>query len=251
VLVISIVVIVLVGAIAVGVADPFAKRTPSTSGAADNADPTALQTVKRQGLSSQTELSGTLGYAGSYTVINQAAGTAGGSSSGGSSATFSALPTVGQVVSQGQTLYEVNGAPVVLLYGSTPAYRSLSKGMTGSDVTELNVDLVALGYATNTEIPAGSDEFTWRTEVGVEKLQAALGVTQIGTLTMGQAVFLPTAARITSLVAILGGPAQTGAAVLDATSTARQVTIALDASQQSQVEVGNRCVARARLLSLP
>jgi hypothetical protein len=77
VLVISIVVIVLDGATAVGVADPFAKRTPSTSGAADNADPTALQTVKRQGLSSQTELSGTLGYAGSYTVINQAAGTAG------------------------------------------------------------------------------------------------------------------------------------------------------------------------------
>ena len=107
----------------------------------------------------------TLGYAGSYSVVNQAQGT------------VTAVPALGQVVSQGQVLYQVNGAPVVLLYGSTPAYRTLSSGLTGVDVSELNADLVALGYATSTEIPSGTDDFTYWTEVGVEKLQAALGET--------------------------------------------------------------------------
>ncbi len=70
----------------------------------------------------------------------------------------------------------MSGAPVVLLYGSTPAYRTLSAGLTGADVAELNADLVALGYATSTElIPTAPTTSRYWTEVGVEKLQAALG----------------------------------------------------------------------------
>jgi hypothetical protein len=112
--------------------------------------------------------------------------------------------------------------------------------VTGTDVAELNADLVALGYATSTEIPAGSDEFTWWTKDALEKLQGALGVTQTGTLTLGQAAFLPTAARVTTVPATLGGPAQPGQPVLTATSTIRQVSIALGADQQSEVAVGDK-----------
>ena len=54
-------------------------------------------------------------------------------------------------------------------------------------------------------------------------------MTQTGTLTLGQAVFLPTAARVTSVAATLGAPVQAGQPVLSATSTTRQVSIALDA----------------------
>ena len=86
-------------------------------------------------------LNGTLTYqAGSdgspYSVINQAQGV------------YTALPGIGQVISQGQVLYGVNDSPVVLLYGLIPAYRTLSAGSTGADVAQLNADLVALGYAT-------------------------------------------------------------------------------------------------------
>jgi hypothetical protein len=137
----------------------------------------------------------------------------------------------------------VSGQPVVLLYGSTPAYRSLSEGtwasdVTGPDVEELNADLVTLGYATSAELSPASDEFGYWTTVGVERLQAALGVTQNGTLALGQAVFLPTAARVTSVSALLGATAQAGQPVMSATSTARQVSIPLDADQQSEVAVG-------------
>jgi hypothetical protein len=176
-----------------------------------------------------------LGYAGSYSIVNQAQGT------------ITALPAIGQIVSQGQVLYQVNGSPVVLLYGSTPAYRTLSEGasasdVTGPDVQELNADLVALGYVSSADLNPASNEFGYWTKVGVEALEAALGVTQNGTLTLGQAVFLPTSARITGVTgtAAPGAPAQPGSAILSASSTARLVTIDLDADQQSDVAVGDK-----------
>jgi hypothetical protein len=226
-------VVIVAAIVAVGVIDPFSAKHPTSSRVTDNADPTSLATVMRQDLSDQTEVSATLGYAGSYTVVS------------GSSGTFTELPALGQVVSQGQVLYRVDNSPVVLLNGATPAYRSLSEGasasdVTGPDVQELNADLVALGYVSSSELSPTSDEFGYWTKVGVEKLQAALGVTQNGTLALGQAVFLPTATRVTSLTGSLGGPAQPGGTVLAATSTTRQVSIALDASQQSEVAVGDK-----------
>ena len=103
--------------------------------------PTTAKVEKRE-LSAMTSLSATLTYQGGpdgslYSVINQANGT------------YTELPVPGQVISQGQVLYRVNDSPVGLLYGSTPAYRSLSAGASGADVAELNADLVALGYATS------------------------------------------------------------------------------------------------------
>jgi len=137
----------------------------------------------------------------------------------------------------------VSGRPVVLFYGATPAYRSLSadtnNALTGPDVRELNADLVAMGYASSSEIPAGSDVFSSWTAAGVEKLQSALGVTANGTLGLGDIVFLPGAARITSVSAALGATVPTGQAVMSATSTARMVTVDLDSAQQSEVAAGD------------
>lgn len=224
-------VVALVAAAGVGVTVAthlFTSQSPSNVDATSNPNQMSTATVSRQDLSSQTQVSATLGYAGSYSVVNQAPGT------------LTSLPTVGQVITQGQVLYRVNNNPVVLLYGGTPAYRTLSEGMTGPDVEELNTDLVAMGYVTSSELPSGIDSFTSSTEVGVEDLQAALGETVTGTLTLGQAVFLPVTARITTVSATLGSPAQVGQPVLSATSTTRQVAIALDAAQQSEVKVGDK-----------
>jgi hypothetical protein len=224
------VVVLAAAVVALAITDPFA-RAPG-KGVADNSYPTSLTTVTRQNLSDQTQVSATLGYAGSYSVINRAQGT------------ITSLPAVGRVVTQGHVLYEVNGDPVALLYGSTPAYRSLSEGalasdVTGPDVQELNADLVALGYVTRAELSPTSDEFTWWTKAGVEDLQGALGVAQTGTVALGQVVFLPTAARISAVSATLGASVGPGQSVISATSSARQVSIPLDADQQSEVAVGD------------
>jgi hypothetical protein len=189
--------------------------------------------VEKGKLSAMVSLNGTLTYrarsdGSPYSVINQSQGT------------YTMLPEIGQVISQGQVLYRVNDSPVVLLYGSTPAYRTLSAGATGADVTELNAALVALGYATTDQISPMSASFGSATTTALEKLQAALGFTENGTLSFGQAAFEPTAVRVTTLSAQLGGSAQLGQSVIQATSTIREVEVALDATQQSDVAVGDK-----------
>jgi len=189
--------------------------------------------VERQELAATVSQDGILTYRAQpdgspYSVINQARGT------------YTELPAVGEVISQGQVLYRVNDRPVVLLHGSTPAYRTLSVGASGPDVAELNADLVALGYATPSQLSPSSSSLGSATATALEKLQAALGLTQSGTLALGQAVFEPTAVRVTTVLAQLGGSAQIGQTMLQATSTTRQVQVALDASQQSSMAVGDR-----------
>jgi len=217
--------------IGAGIIDGYGGGGTGSSGVSDNAYPTSTVIVTRQSLSSEIPVNAILGYGGSYEVVNQASGI------------LTQLPPSGRVIAEGQVLYEVSGRPVVLLYGSTPAYRSLSEGtnsgVTGPDVRELNADLVAMGYASSSEIPAGSDVFSSWTALGVEKLQSALGVSVNGMLTLGEAVFLPSAARITSVSATLGASAPPGQAILSATSTTRVVTVDLDTSQQSEVAAGD------------
>jgi HlyD family secretion protein/Putative peptidoglycan binding domain len=195
--------------------------------------PVGTAQVERRTLSAMVSQAGTLTYrarsdGSPYSVINQATGT------------YTQLPGVGQVIAQGRVLYRVDDSPVVLLYGSTPAYRTLSAGASGPDVAELNADLVTLGYATSSQLSRTSASFGSATVTAVEKLQAALGVTQNGTLTLGQGVFEPTAMRVTSVSAQLGGRSQPGQTVMQATSTTRQVQMALDASQQTDVAVGDK-----------
>ena len=228
----AVVVVGLVAAaVAVAVVDPFKSSTPS--GFVGNSYPTSLATVKSQAVTSQTQVGATLGYSGSYTVVNQTQGT------------YTELPAVGTVVSQGQVFYEVDGGPVVLLYGSTPAYRAMAESTTstplaGADVEELNADLVALGDVSSADLSPTDDQFTSWTKVGVQALQKTLGVTQDGTLPLGSVVFLPGAVRLTKVTPTLGSPAQPGSADFTASSTSRVVTIDLDADQQSEVKAGDQ-----------
>ncbi len=199
------------------------------------APPAAAHTaqVEKRTLSAMVSQQGTLTYrarsdGSPYSVINQARGT------------YTKLPAAGQVIAQSHVLYRVNDRPVVLLYGSTPAYRTLSAGASGPDVAELNADLVALGYATAAQLRPTSASFGPATTTAVQKLQATLGVTQNGTLALGQAVFEPTAVRVTALSAQLGGRTEPGQTVMQATSTTRQVQVALSASQQTSMAVGDK-----------
>jgi hypothetical protein len=90
------------------------------------------------------------------------------------------------------------------LYGATPAYRSLSKGDSGRDVTELNANLVHLGYATRAQLDPSSRAFSSETASALAKLQSKLGEHQTGSLKFGQAVFMPESVRIAEVTGELG-----------------------------------------------
>ena len=229
----GVVAVVAVAGVAVaGARGAFGGPGSPSAGAAASSYRTAIATVARRSLVSQTPVDATMGYAGSWNVVNQATGT------------FTALPPAGRVVRQGQVIYQVSGGPVVLLYGHVPAWRDLSEGVTGPDVTELSAALVRLGYASAAAMGprSGWDYFSAETAYALGLLQAHLGLTVTGTLPLGQAVFLPGAARITGpgATTVLGGAATPGTAALTATSTRPVVTIALDAGQQTEVKKGDK-----------
>jgi hypothetical protein len=196
------------------------------SGSGGNRSATSLALVQRRTLSQTTQFNGALGFAGSYTVLGLASGT------------VTWLPRPGRVVRQGQVLYRVDEAPVALLYGATPAYRALAEGANGADVAQLNHDLVALHCLDRSEVDSAWREFSWATASGVEKLQRHLGMDPTGSLSLGEVVFLPTAARVTTLRTGLGAPVR--GPVLQASSTARMVSVALDPDLQAAVRAGDR-----------
>jgi hypothetical protein len=153
----------------------------------------------------------------------------------GQSSTYTSLPAVGQIVRRGHSLYAISGQPVILLYGPVAAWRALIPGMTpGKDVTELNANLDALGYGRG----LSGDTFTGATGAAIDAFQAAHGLERTGQLLLGSVVFEPGAVRVTAVTPTLGATVQPGP-VLSITSTARQVAIALDAAQQSDVKVGD------------
>ena len=145
------------------------------------------------------------------------------------------------MIRQGQVLYKTgNGSPVVLLHGSVPAWRTLDEGITGQDVSQLNHDLVQLGYADRADIVAlGWDYYSWETTYAVQQLEEHLGVSSPpGSLSLGQVVFEPEALRVSQVTGSLGGSAN--GPVLTATSDRHVVTIPLDASEQSEVKAGDK-----------
>jgi hypothetical protein len=199
------------------VTDPF--TVTAGTAAHGNPAPVTLGTVTSGQLSAQVQVNGTLGYGTAHPVVGQASGW------------YTGLPQPGQVITQGQQLYQVSGTPVILIYGSVPMYRPLSPRTSGADVTELNNDLASMGYGAG----KGSDQFTSATSSAVRRLQAHFGLGQTGTLPLGSVLVEPGAIRVSAVTATLGGKAAPGAVALQAGPTARQVTVSLDATQQAEV----------------
>ena len=217
----TIVVLVVVAGIAV------AGTLLITRARGTTADPGTVATgtarIVRTDLSISTPVNGTLGYAHSYAVVN------------GDDGVYTLLPTTGQTYLRGQSLYEVDGRPIVLLYGDRPAWRQLSLGVPdGEDVGELKQNLRTLGFAH-----AVDNHFDLATESAVRRWQTSLGVPVTGVVGVGDAVFVPGPLRVTQVQADPGSPARAGSTLLHGTGTDRVVNLSLPVAQEYLVKVGN------------
>jgi multidrug efflux pump subunit AcrA (membrane-fusion protein) len=197
-----------------------AQQSATSTAAKVSADRSQVSSAEKQLASAQSNLSTARSAAALY----------------GQSSTFTALPSVGEIIGRGQSVYEISGQPVLLLYGSVQPTRAFMLGMSaGPDVAELNANLRALGYGQGLT----GDEFTTATAAAIRALQSARGDSVTGELLLGSVVFEPGPVRVTSVTPTVGQTVMPGP-VLAITSTARQIKIALDASQQASVKVGDR-----------
>lgn len=187
-------------------------QDPSSGGAAPIRRVTTAE-VARRDLESTTQIAGTLGFAGSTTIVAQ-----------GDGAAFTWLPSTGRVIRRGRTIYEVDGRKVPLFYGRRPAWRPLSLGvLPGRDVAQLEANLVHLGYASH-EVVKIDRHFTWQTAAAVRRWQTARGVPATGVFTPGDVAYGSDELRVTSVTAHLGAPPQPGEPVLTASTTVRHVS---------------------------
>jgi peptidoglycan hydrolase-like protein with peptidoglycan-binding domain len=197
------------------------------SAADDGADPgpaTATAVVQRTDLVEREELDGTLGY-GEPSELSV-----------GRNGTITALPEAGAVVERGGTLAEIDGTPVVLLYGDKPLWRPLAVDVEGPDVRILEENLVALGHADASSLTV-DDAFTASTTAAVKRWQAALGLEETGIVQPGDAVVRPGAVRVSERIASVGAGA--GGPVLSVTDTTRDITVSLDANRQGLLAAGD------------
>jgi peptidoglycan hydrolase-like protein with peptidoglycan-binding domain len=165
--------------------------------AADAAAPPATvttATVVSQILTASVQMRGEVYPATQYDVYATApSSSAGGASSGGggSAVYISKLDVAaGDTITNGKQLAEIDGQPLFALTGAVPAWRDLTPGETGPDVTELQQALASLGYYDDGDPPG---YYGAATEYAVSLYYEHLGYTppSAGGVPAADVVFLP------------------------------------------------------------
>lgn len=131
------------------------------------------------------------------------------------SGTITSVASQGTVLEEGDIAYHVDGRPVVVMYGSTPAYRPLFDAPTnleGDDVLQLEAFLDGAGY--NDAGMSVDGEFTGATETVVENWQADIGADDDGVVDLGEIVFVPGPTSIVAVTVEVGDAVSVGVPVM-------------------------------------
>ena len=182
-----IVAVLVAGGITAGVLQPWRSAAQEE----ELPEPTTV-TAERTTLTSDLVLNGNLSYGSALDLP-------------GRGGTITGLPSAGQEIPVGQSLYEVDGRPVIAVRGERPFWRSLSSGMTGADVQQLEQALADFGFGEDMTVDT---EFTSITERAVKAWQKSLGLEQTGVVELGDIVAVDApAVRVQSVTAALGDAA--------------------------------------------
>ncbi len=170
----------VVGAALGGVGVWFATQgqTDSTN-TVESAPETALVEAESRDLLSVAEWAGTL-QAGTNSSVT--------ASTGG---TVTRVASVGDSIELGGLLAEIDGNPVVALYGAVPHFRQLDiDSDPGADIRQLEENLVALGYDEGGTVLV-DEILTVETEAMIERWESDLGLdVPDGIVDAGQVAFV-------------------------------------------------------------
>ncbi len=152
--------------------------------------------------------------------------------------TITDLPDAGDSLRRGDIAFEVNGAPVVIMWGDKPAWRPLAEGIDdGVDVRQLEINLVLGGYGD--ENISVDEEFAEETTTLVEEWQSDLGLADTGVVELGRVIFIPTEVRIADVLVDVGSTVGPGVPVLSTSASRQEVQLWLDADRQELLDVGD------------
>lgn len=191
-------------------------------------DTTDLDTavVTRRDLIETRSLDGTLGYGEQRPFPTNTTGI------------VTRLPEPGDVIGIGEPLFWVDDEPVLLLQGDLPQYRAFRSGMAdGGDITQLERNLVQLGYAEDLDLTV-DDDFTAITRDAVEEMQRSLGIDDDGRIDLGRVAFSIRPVRVSDVHVELGQSISPQVHVLSVTGDNQRIVVDLDAEDRSLLDVG-------------
>lgn len=182
------------------------------------AKPPATEVVERTTLTADLVLNGSLSYGDAVELQ-------------GRGGTVTKVPSAGAEVAVGQSLYEVDGRPVIAVRGDRPFWRSLAEGIDdGPDVQQLEQFLADSGFGDITV----DQKFTWATGDAVKDWQESLGLPRTGVVDLGDVVAVnASSVRVSSVTAKLGDSA--GASPLSYTSPVLRVVVKLTDAQAREL----------------
>ncbi|MFD8950916.1 peptidoglycan-binding protein [Streptomyces xanthophaeus] len=217
-------------AVAVAVGATYAVTAEPHTGKGDarergTALPPDTAPVTRGDLSTGTQVDGTLGYATERKLNAAGPGT------------VTWVAAAGSAVERNGKLYELNGRPVHLMYGSTPMYRPLKAGDKGEDVKQLKSNLKALGHGSGLDPQDGT--FTEGTGAAVKRWQKSLKTKETGEVAKEDIAFASGPQRVQAADTTVGDEAGPGKAVLTLTGTDRVVRMKLDPAKAGAAATGD------------
>lgn len=186
-------------------------ETGSSSSSIESADERfSTATVQQRNLVVTETVSGTLGYGDVEAIAFRSSPDGVDNVYGALAGVVTSAPDQGVVVVAGDVLYEVNAAPVVVLYGDTPVYRTLDRRTSdGEDVMFLEQSLVDLGYDPDGDVTI-DEEFTSATRAAIERLQEDIGATVDGGFALGEMLFTPGPTYVAEALVRNGDQVQAG-----------------------------------------
>lgn len=220
--------VLLVGAVFVGANLSTLTDDDRATAAATPIVPVSTATITQRTMESTEEFSGTLGYAGEGVII------------AGMNGTYTDLPEVGDILTLGDGIYEVDGTNTsYLMYGKRPAYRALGiDSDNGPDIKQLEASLLKIGFPNTLGKGFRPDwSFRAKTEEAVRKWQRRTNQEQDGRIEMGEITFVPDDVRVTEVVPELGARAQAGQVLAYTSGTDLVVTLDLEADRRDILDV--------------
>ncbi|MEY2848007.1 MAG: hypothetical protein RI885_672 [Actinomycetota bacterium] len=145
----------------------------------------------------------------------------------------------GQELAAGAVLYTVNLRPVLIGQGDIPAFQSLTQGMKGADVAQLQNLLSTLGLYKG---PADG-VFGQRLTAAVKSWQKSLGIAVDGTVQAGDVVFvpsLPTRVALDQTIIKRGASLSGGESVVTGLPPSPLFTVPVTDTQAALMPAGTR-----------
>ena len=182
--------------------------------------------VRRADIIDTETLSGTLRFADPGTITTRLTGT------------VTAVPEAGSSLSRGDVAFEIDGAPVIVMWGEKPAWRPLAESSAdGVDIRQLENNLLLFGF-TNDDFTI-DEEFTEATTTLIEEWQEDLGLEETGIVELGRVIFIPTEVRIADVLIEVGATVAPGVPVLATSASRQEVQLWLEADRQDLLDVGD------------